>query len=92
MTGEVASGDVNLKRIDDAVDSYNTGKGAATIMTIYEKMEAEYNKGLEQGLEQGLQQERSKMIKAMNASGMAAEEIAKIAEINLEEVEAILSE
>ena len=88
MTENVADGDDILTQVDNDVEFYNSGKGLTKIMTLYEQMQYEYNKGLEQGVKQG----EKKIISSMLNNGMTAEKIAEITGVSVEEIKLLISE
>lgn len=88
MTENVADGDDILTQVDNDVEFYNSGKGLTKIMTLYEQMQYEYNKGLEQGVKQG----EKKIISSMLNKGMTAEKIAEITGVSVEEIKLLISE
>ncbi len=55
------------------------------------KEEEGMQKGRQEGRQEGLKEERKKIIKSMKKSGMSNEEIAKVTELKLEEIEKILN-
>lgn len=67
-------------------------------MTVIDKYEYERilhteegrQEGLEQGLEQGSEKTKIEMIKSMYKNGITIEKIAKIAEMNTEEIEKLV--
>lgn len=55
-------------------------------------MEAGLKEGLKEGLEQGLEQGRSEVIRSIHAKGISAAEIARMLDMDVSEIEKILSE
>ncbi len=52
-------------------------------------MQKGLQKGMQKGMQKGLKEERKKIIRSMKKSGMSNEEIARVTELALEEVEKI---